>query len=761
MQNNLAAADLIKKFQQLFTDLDHDKVIERLSRLVIAEPAVSRLVLCVPQRDQIRIESVAQSQTKVVLPRVNYKKLNNIPHRHIQQALTNGQSISIDTYSSTDISSTDIQANSYLPGTRAIYLQPIMDKGSVLAVYYMESRLPIEQLEAAVKALDAVWTFSAFLTHHVLELRRHQRHSQDYVRAEQALWASDLYLSAILNHSPALISIKDLNGNVMLASEHYKMLAELNETSSKSDFFGAYPMDIAQSLWDSDFSASKSAQVIESELEVRHKNGALHTYLMLKFPLRDENDQIFSVCSICTDITERKMAEDAVREQQSRLNFMAFHDALTGLPNRSLFYDRLNHGLSSAQRNKTQLALMMIDVDYFKSVNDSLGRNAGDQLLKIIAHKVVASLRQMDTVARIGGDEFIVILENIKEVDDARQVANKLLGLLAEPIEMAGQAVHSSASIGISVFPQDGSAADELLKRADIAMHKAKESGKNSCLYFAEGMDSSAVKFLVVEKDLRAAIEEEQLCLYYQPQIDLQTGGLVGVEALVRWNHPQRGLISPSHFIPLAEETGLIVPLGEWLVRQAGAQQKQWMAAGKYVGKIAINLSPRQLRQPDFAERLAHILEEIGLPPQYLELEITESSAMEHAGETVDMLTRLNQMGLSLAIDDFGTGYSSLAYLKRFPIQKLKIDRSFIHDIHTDQNDASIANSIIGLAHNMMLNVVAEGVENEQQADWLRKRGCDQAQGFLYAQPIPPEKLEQFFSDGIASFRHKEMELPF
>ncbi|MEX1032105.1 MAG: EAL domain-containing protein [Cellvibrionaceae bacterium] len=754
MHNNLAAVELIKKFDQLFTDLDHNQVVERLTRLVIADPAISRVVLCIPQDDQIRIEAVAQSQNSVVLPKVSFKKLQNIPHKQIQQTITSAQPLCADIRAATEI-----RTNECMAGTRAVYLYPIVGQGKVLAVYYLESRESLDHLETSVQVLEPVWMFSGFLMRHVLELRRHQRQGEDYIKAEQALWASDLYLNAILNNSPALISIKDLNGNVMLASEHYKVLSELNEGGDKDDFFDIYPMEIAQSLWDSDFASSKSAQVIESELEVRHKDGALHTYLMLKFPLRDIDDQIFSVCSICMDITERKMAEDAAREQQSRLNFMAFHDALTGLPNRSLFYDRLNQGLARAQRNRAKLGLMMIDVDRLKSINDSVGRDAGDQLLKIIAHKVVGGLRQMDTVARIGGDEFIVILENINSLSDARRVANKLLRRLAQPIELEGQQVQSSASIGISIYPQDGNAADELLKRADIAMHKAKESGKNNYLYFTEGMDSSAVKFLVVEKDLRTAIEEDQLCLHYQPQVDLQTGALVGVEALVRWNHPKRGLIAPSHFIPLAEETGLIVPLGEWLVRKAGAQQKQWMASGKYVGKIAINLSPRQLRQRDFAERLGQILEEIGLPPKYLELEITESSAMEHAGETISMLTQLNQMGLSLAIDDFGTGYSSLAYLKRFPIQKLKIDRSFINDIHTDQNDASIAQSIIGLAHNMQLNVVAEGVENEQQAAWLRERGCDQAQGFLYAQPIPPEKLERFFSAGIASFKSKEIEL--
>lgn len=759
MQNSNAAVELVKKFHQLFTDLDHNQVIERLARLVIADPAISRVVLCLPRSNAISVEAMAQNQSNIVLPKTAYTNVRNIPHKLILRAFDSRQPACYEVRANADI-----RLNDCLSGTNAIYLYPIVDKGEVIAVYYLESLVSLDKLERSVQNLEPVWVFSAFLLRHVLELWQHDRQKQKYLEAEQELWASDVYLNAILHHSPALISIKDLNGNVMLASDHYKMLAEIDEHGDFDDsVFDLYPMGIAQSLWDTDFASSKSAQVIESELEVRHKDGTLHTYLMVKFPLRDNEGTIFSVCSICTDITERKLAEDALRDQQSRINFMAFHDALTGLPNRSLFYDRLNHGLARARRNRSRLGLMLIDVDRFKSVNDSMGRDMGDQLLKTVAKKLIDELRAMDTVARLGSDEFVVILENIATVADARKVADKLLAKISETLELNGQKVKNTASIGISVYPQDGNAADELLRRADIALHKAKETGKNNYLYYTEGMDVSAVKFLVLEKDLRSAIEKDQLRLFYQPQVDLKTGSLVGVEALVRWQHPQRGLIAPAHFIPLAEETGLIVPLGEWLLRKAGKQQKLWMASGKYVGKIAINLSPRQLRQRDFAKRLGEILEEIDLPPKYLELEITESSAMEHAGETVSMLTQLNQMGLSLAIDDFGTGYSSLAYLKKFPIHKLKIDRSFIHDIHLDQNDASIANSIIGLAHNMALHVVAEGVENEEQASWLRKRGCDQAQGFLYAQPIPAEKLERFFVSGTATFKNHtaEPELPF
>lgn len=742
---NVPAAELIKIFQRLFADLDHVQIIERLTHLVIEDPRISRALLCLPNDEQVWVESMATSPEKIVLPKVLYTRIADIPHQRILEVLASGEPFSVDGRGRGKEGSA--------------YIQPIVNKGRVLALYHLESEHPLGVLNEVVKELAPVWLFSGFLLRYVVDLRWHQRRSEESARAEQTLWASDLFLNAILDHSPALISVKDLNGNVMLASRHYKVLAELNEESGRKELFDIYPMEIAQSLWDSDFSSSKSAQIIESELEVRHQDGTLHTYLMVKFPLRDPDGKMFAACSICTDITERKMAEDAVREQQARLNLMAFHDALTGLPNRSLFSDRLSQAIYRAQRNSGKVALLMVGIDHFKSVNDRLGSDVGDQLLKLAADRLQSSLRRVDTVARISGDQFAVVLESLSRSEDAKRVASEILERLAEPVLIAGQVVRSSASVGISIYPQHGSAADELLKRADIAMHQAKDGGKNRFQYYTDGMDSVAVKFMVVGNDLYKAIEEDQLCLHYQPQIDLRSGRMVGVEALVRWKHPERGLIAPAHFIPLAEETGLIVPLGEWLLRKAGLQQREWLSRGRRVGKIALNLSPRQLREADFATRFGQILTELKLPPQHLELEITETSAMEHAGKTINTLSRLNEMGLSLAIDDFGTGYSSLSYLKRFPIQKLKIDRSFIQDIHMGDNDASIAASIIGLAHNMQLKVLAEGVENEQQALWLRQRNCDQAQGYLYAQPVPPEKLESFFTDGNAVFKVAEPEL--
>jgi diguanylate cyclase (GGDEF)-like protein/PAS domain S-box-containing protein len=587
----------------------------------------------------------------------------------------------------------------------------------------------------------------------VIDMWHHEEQAERFRLAEQALWASETYLNAILRFSPALISVKDLDGNVVLASEHFKQMANIDDTGFVGkNVFDVYPKDVAQSICDIDTAAKTKQQTYEVELDLMHKDGSMHTYLMVKFPLRSKENRVFGVCTIGTDISERKLAENALREQQSRLNYMAFHDSLTGLPNRSLFYDRIYHGLARARRGNSKIALMLLDIDRFKNINDSLGHDAGDLMLKAISTRLMEGVRDMDTVARLGGDEFVVVLEGVHDLEDVMFVANKLLVTIAQPMEISGHEITSTVSIGVSIFPEDGSDTDELLKHADIAMYKAKEAGKNNCQFYTKGMNATAVNYLLLENDLRRALDLHQFTLHYQPQIDLKTGDLMGVEALVRWQHPDRGLVSPAHFIPLAEETGLIVPIGEWVLREACRQQKLWLDAGKKVGKVAVNLSPRQFRQKNFPGKVEAILRETQLAPEYLELEITESCAMEHAGETINQLNQLNQMGMYLAIDDFGTGYSSLAYLQRFPIQKLKIDRSFVNDIHDDMHDAAITKTIIALAHSMQLRVVAEGVETEHQAEWLRQRGCDQAQGFLYAKPMSPKQFESHFHGGRFCF---------
>lgn len=751
MQNKNTAVELIKKFQQLFTDLNHKQIAERLVKLVVVKPAVSRVVLVVERDSHLYVEAIAcQRSPEPLISGVAtaLSRLNYLPQKKIREVFALAQPQVLDTEHIREL-----ESNSTQKGCRACYLHPILEKNKTIAVFYIETEGKLAALQQAVAELETVWTFSSLLVRQVIEMWGHEEQAERFRLAEQALWASETYLNAILRYSPALISVKDLDGNVVLASEHFKLMANIDDSGFVGkNVFDVYPKDVAQSMWDIDAAARNKQQTFETELDLLHKDGTVHTYLVVKFPLRNKEAAVFGVCTIGTDISERKLAETALREQQSRLNYMAFHDSLTSLPNRSLFYDRIFHGLARARRSNSKVALMLLDIDRFKIINDSLGHDSGDLLLKAIAMRLNEGVRDMDTVARLGGDEFVVVLEGVHDMDDVIFVANKLLTTLARPLEISGHEITTTVSIGVSVFPDDGADADELLKNADIAMYKAKEAGKNNCQFYAKGMNATAVNYLLLENDLRRAVEQHQLILHYQPQVDLKTGALMGVEALVRWQHPERGLVSPAHFIPLAEETGLIVPIGEWVLREACRQQKAWLNSGKHVGRMAVNLSPRQFRQKNFPGKVEAILRETQLKAEYLELEITESCAMEHAGETINHLNQLNEMGLFLAIDDFGTGYSSLAYLQRFPIQKLKIDSSFIHDIHDDHNDAAIAKTIIGLAHNMQLNVVAEGVETEFQADWLRQQGCDQAQGFLYAKPLSPKQFESHFHGGKFSF---------
>lgn len=738
MQEKKSVASLIKKYQELFKQLNHNQIAERLAAMVAAKAGISRCVFILNTDKGLTVAALAKA------------KAGNIDSRSLSNPLSKSRNMPVEAI----VSACESTQVSYMAPDKAAPAEvlsaavvPVEECGQCVAAYYIESLLSETELATVIEQLETVWLMSSFVARQLLNIQAVAEHSERQRMTEQALWASETYLNAILRYSPALIAVKDLNGNVVMASDHYKQLASVEDDSLiGKNAYDVYPKELVESLRSIEAAAINGSKPYETEIDLLHKDGTVHTYLMVKFPLSDRNDEVFGVCTICTDVSDRKLAENALREQQSRLNYMAFHDALTALPNRSLFYDRINHGIARAQRSGSQLALMLLDIDRFKNINDSLGHDSGDLLLKAIAARLNDGVRDMDTVARLGGDEFVVLLEGVHDLDDVRFVANKLLAHLSRPMEISGHEISITASIGISVYPHDGEDTDELLKNADVAMYKAKEVGKNNCQFYAKGMSATAVNFLLLENDLRRGIEQDQLVLHYQPQVNLQTGELTGVEALVRWQHPERGVVSPAHFIPLAEETGLIVPLGEWVLKAACLQQKAWLTAGMNVPQMAVNLSTRQFRQKDFPGKVASVLRETGLPAEFLELEITESCAMEHASETINQLNQLNQMGLSLSIDDFGTGYSSLAYLKRFPIDKLKIDGSFIHDIPLDQNDAAIAISIIGLAHNMQLTVVAEGVEQEHQAAWLREQNCDQAQGFLYAKPMPADQFSTHFN---------------
>ncbi|MBX2859007.1 MAG: EAL domain-containing protein [Cellvibrionaceae bacterium] len=567
------------------------------------------------------------------------------------------------------------------------------------------------------------------------------------------------FINILLKHSNGLIAGTDFTTTrVVFASELFTKLAgvadHIREINLEIDL---YPQVLHVRLSDLNeqfvYEKYHINGVQEWEFSIKHKDGSLHLYAMRRFIVnafsanKDKDARKKVVITLGYDITDHKMAESALLDQKSRINYMSFHDPLTGLANRSLFYDRMHKSVSRAKRGKSSIAILLIDFDRFKNINDSLGHDAGDAFLKLVAQRLQDDLRDTDTVARLGGDEFVVVLENIVQSEDVENIAQKLLYLLAEPVDIQGYEIAATASIGISVFPNDGDSIDQLLKHADAAMYRAKAAGKNRYQFFIKAIGDSAVNYLLLENDLRRAIEQQELTLYYQPQLDLGSNRIIGLEALVRWIHRDRGVVSPAHFIPLAEETGLIISLGEWVLRHACQRFQHWLNAGLNFGKIGVNLSTRQFREAHFEKLVTHVLNESKLAPQYLELEITESSAMENAAQSIDMLNCLSNMGLSLAIDDFGTGYSSLAYLRKFPIQKLKIDRSFIKDIDSNIQDAAIAKSIVDLAHNMSLQVIAEGVERLSQARWLIDRGCDQAQGFYFSKPLSEEHLLAMVED--------------
>ncbi|MDD5249564.1 MAG: EAL domain-containing protein [Rhodocyclaceae bacterium] len=442
------------------------------------------------------------------------------------------------------------------------------------------------------------------------------------------------------------------------------------------------------------------------------------------------------------EIFERMQAEQ-------RIWHVAHHDALTGLPNRALLLDRLGQGLMQAARYDSRVAVLFLDLDRFKSVNDTLGHHIGDELLKHVADRLRAVVRAVDTVSRLGGDEFVIVLQEIAGPDDATLVAEKILNALACALCIDGHELRATPSIGISIYPEDGADVYALMKNADTAMYHAKDQGRNNFQFFTPRMNTEAERFFKLEHRLRGAIDGGQLRLHYQPLVDLHGKVVCGMEALVRWQDPEQGMIAPGEFIPIAEETGLILPLGAWVLAEALQQNRRWQEAGRPLLPVSVNLSPRQFRQADLVDTVRAILADTGQPAALLELEITESTLMHDMDETLAKLEALSRMGVRLAIDDFGTGYSSLAYLKRFPVDKLKIDQSFVRDLTTDKDDAAIVAAIVGLARSLAIDVLAEGVESDAQLAVLTGLGCGKFQGYYFSRPLPPQQADSLFQPQV------------
>ena len=436
------------------------------------------------------------------------------------------------------------------------------------------------------------------------------------------------------------------------------------------------------------------------------------------------------------------------RQSEKRVEQLAYIDSLTGLPNRTACADRLVQNLAFARRNSSRLAVMFIGIDHFQDINDNLGRAAGDTLLKFIAERVGGCVRSEDTLARLGGDEFVVVLSSVKGPKGIDTVANTLLEILSNPFHIAGKEIYVGVSIGISMYPEDGKDRDILLKNADTAMHRAKAVGRNSYQFYTFEMSTSISDRMEIETDLRTARENEELILYYQPKVDGDSGDILGAEVLLRWQHPRRGFLLPDAFIPIADEIGVLDGIGGWVINSACSQFRNWLKVIPFGAGIAVNISVRQLMAPRFVKNVKHWLEMAELDPEYLELEITESTILENTEETIKKLKQLRSMGIKIAIDDFGVGYSSFSYLRRLPVNILKIDRSFVHDVVEHTSSAAIIDGMIQLAHNLNLTIVAEGVENDAQACFLREHGCDVLQGNFISEPVPPEN---FFNQCLAN----------
>ncbi len=559
------------------------------------------------------------------------------------------------------------------------------------------------------------------------------------VTARKKSEESLLLAQKVFDNSPEAIMITDHENRIVSVNEAFTQITGY----APNEVIGADPRILASGVHDAAFYRQMWETLNRTghwagEIIDRRKSGDvypkwMHINAVTEFPA----ERVTHYVAMFTDITERKRAEE-------RIHFLAHHDALTELPNRLALEARLEQALIEARRHEWHVAVLFIDLDRFKVINDTLGHHVGDRLLIEVARRFQAAVRETDTVARLGGDEFVVILPDLDNPDDAAHVALKVISALLAPIHVDAHELHTSPSIGISLYPDDGLDVETIMKNSDTAMYHAKALGRNNYQFFAAEMNRLAGERLSIEAKLRQAIGRGQLQLHFQPQFSTESMSPTGVEALLRWQLPDEGLVSPDRFITIAEETGLIVGIGDWVLREACRQMKAWISAGLPPIRVAVNLSARQLRNTDLIGTVASALGETRLPPHLLELELTEGAVMDKPEEAIKVLVALKKMGVTLAIDDFGTGYSSLAYLKLFPIDHLKIDRSFVRDIERDPDDAAIAVSTIALAHSLGLKVVAEGVETQAQLAMLREHGCDEVQGFFFSRPLPPDSTMAF-----------------
>jgi len=557
---------------------------------------------------------------------------------------------------------------------------------------------------------------------------------------EEALQVSERRYRALFERNLAGVYRTTIEGRILDCNESF---ARIFGYSSREEV-------LRQAAWDfyiqPEDRQAAVAKLIERqsltnyELCLRRKDGSL-VWVLQNENLTEGPDGLLSVIEgTIIDISERKRAEEQVKH-------LAFHDPLTNLPNRLLFNDRLTLAVAQAHRHNQRLAVLFLDLDRFKIINDSLGHSVGDELLRQVAERIQEHVREGDTVARLGGDEFTLLVPGITAEEDAAKIARKICEAIHDPFWIDGRELFVTTSVGVSVYPSDGHDSETLVRNADSAMYRAKEQGRDNYQLYTPAMNAKAVERLSLESRLRQAVANDELELHFQPFIDLKTAELLGAEALIRWRHPELGLIPPGEFIPIAELSGLIVPIGEWVLRTACAEARKWHAKGFQKLTVSVNLSSRQFQQTDLVSQVTHALDETGLEPDKLDLEITESNAMQNAEHSINTLWGLKKQGVRISMDDFGTGYSSLNYLKRFPIDRIKLDQSFVRDLPSDKDDAAIAMAVIAMGRSLELAVIAEGVETEEQLAFLKGQNCDQLQGFLLSKPLPPDAFDRFLDE--------------
>ncbi|MEN6587571.1 MAG: EAL domain-containing protein [Sulfuricella sp.] len=603
--------------------------------------------------------------------------------------------------------------------------------GALFAMFYLIIRQVQRRLDASHELIVARGQErEALQARHILELEE----ERDKLRqAQQDLRLAD----EVFENSIEGIIITDAQANILRVNRAFTIITGYSE----EDAIGSNPRLLRSDRHDAAFYQGMWASLVEygywqGEVWNKRKNGEIYPQWLSIVTIRNEQGTTNHYLGVFADLSEKKQAE-------AHLHHLSYYDALTELPNRHLLEDRLFQALATASANNALVAVLHLDLDRFKTINDTFGHAFGDKLLQAVAKRLAGNVRGSDTIARFSGDEFAVVLTDVGSQENAVLVARKILDTLARPFSLEGHEVFITPGIGIAFYPIDAANKDDLLRNADTAMSYAKAQGGNCYHFYNPDMNSGVSQRLSLETGLRYALERNEFLLYYQPQVDLRSGKIIGMEALLRWQHPERGLVSPVEFIPLLEETGLIVPVGEWVLRTACAQNSAWLAAGLPRMRMAVNLSAHQFRQSNLTDVVCLALEESGLEAELLELEVTESIMIHDLQTTLTTLNQLHVIGIQISIDDFGTGYSSLSYLKRLPISKIKIDQSFVRDICDDPDDAAIADAVISLGHSLKMQVIAEGVETVAQLEYLRAHGCDEFQGYYFSRPVPAEAFAE------------------